>query len=139
MSAAFVVDSSVALAWCFMDEATAETEKLLHRMVGETAAVPSWWFVEIANVLALAEKKKRITPVQVAGFITLVEGFDLEVDDQAAGRALDHLLALCRAHGLTAYDAIYLDLALRQKLPLATLDEPLRKAARAAGVSVLGR
>lgn len=139
MSAAFVVDSSVALAWCFADEATVETQNLLNRMAGETAAVPSWWFVEITNVLALAEKKKRITPVQVAEYITLIEGFDLEVDDQAAGRAFDHLLSLCRAHGLTAYDAIYLDLALRQELPLATLDEPLRKAAKAAGVTILGK
>lgn len=138
MKPAFVVDASVALACCFEDEATPATRYLLDRMCEETAVVPSWWYVEITNVLALAECKHRITPAQTAEFIALIEGFDLDVDDHAPGRAFSGLLPLCRTCHLTSYDAIYLDLAIRRHVPLATLDEPLRKAARKMGVKVLG-
>ncbi|HOB73812.1 MAG TPA: type II toxin-antitoxin system VapC family toxin [Phycisphaerae bacterium] len=137
MSASFVIDASVAMAWCFLEEATPATSELLDRMETETAAVPAWWFLEVTNVLALAERRGRITPAQVAGFIALVEDFGLEVDDQAPARAFTHLLPLCRSHGLTSYDAVYLDLALRRGLPLASLDEELRAAAEACGVKLL--
>jgi predicted nucleic acid-binding protein len=137
VSASFVIDASVAMAWCFLEEATPATSELLDRMETETAAVPAWWFLEVTNVLALAERRGRITPAQVAGFIALVEDFGLEVDDQAPARAFTHLLPLCRSHGLTSYDAVYLDLALRRGLPLASLDEELRAAAEACGVKLL--
>ena len=139
MKPGFVVDCSVALAWCFLDEATPATKKLLDRLGSESAVVPGWWFVELTNVLVVAERKGRIQPDQIAEFIALVESFDLEVDDEAPGRAFGHLLPLCRAHGLTSYDAIYLDLALRRQVPLATLDEHLRKAAKKLGVKLLGQ
>ncbi len=138
MSASFVIDASVAMAWCFLEEATPATSELLDRMEAETAAVPAWWFLEVTNVLALAERKGRITPAQVAGFIALVEDFALEVDDQAPARAFTHVLPLCRSHGLTSYDAAYLDLAMRRGLPLASLDEQLRAAAGACGIKLLG-
>ncbi|MEX0978014.1 MAG: type II toxin-antitoxin system VapC family toxin, partial [Pirellulales bacterium] len=64
---------------------------------------------------------------------------DLEIDREADDRAFEHLLPICRTHHLTSYDAVYLDLALRRQLPLATLDEPLRKAAKKLGVKLLGR
>jgi predicted nucleic acid-binding protein len=134
----FVVDSSVALAWCFQDEATPATRALLQRMGGESALVPAWWFLELTNVLALAERKRRITPAKVAEFIALIGGFDLEIDEEGSRRAFTHLLPLCRAHQLTSYDALYLDLTLRRQIPLATLDEPLRKAAEKLGVKLLG-
>lgn len=139
MNPAFVVDSSVALAWCFEDEATAATRQLLNRMANEAAAVPAWWYIEISNVLALAERKGRITPVKVAEFIALIASLDLEIDVEAPSRAFTHLLPLCRTYHLTSYDAIYLDLAVRRRLPIATLDEPLRKAAKKIGIKVLPR
>ncbi len=139
MKASLVIDSSVAMAWCFQDEATPATMRLLERMEDEAAAVPGWWYLEITNVLALAERKKRITPAQVAEFIVLIESFDLESDDQAPKRAFAHLLPLCRSHRLTSYDAAYLDLALRRRLPLASLDDDLRAAARTLGIRVLGK
>lgn len=71
-------------------------------------------------------------------FIALVDDLDLEVDNEAPARAFDHLLNLSRLHGLTSYDAMYLDLALRRSLPLATLDADLRRAATKAGVRVIG-
>jgi len=139
VKASFVLDSSVAMAWCFRDEATTATSRLLDRMGTEAAAVPAWWFLEITNVLAIAERRERISPAQVAEFIALIETFDLEVDDQAPRRAFTHLLPLCRGLGLSSYDAAYLDLALRRQLPLACLDNDLRGAAAAVGVEVLGR
>jgi len=139
MSPAFVLDCSVAMAWLFKDEATPKTADLLNRLATETALVPAWWFVEITNVLALAERKGRITPAQSGAFIADIGKLDIELDDEAPGRAFTHLLSLCRTHRLTSYDAMYLDLAVRRQLPLATLDDDLRKAARNLGVRLLGR
>ena len=138
MSAAFVVDCSIAMAWLFHDEATPRTADLLNRLSTETALVPAWWFIEITNVLAFAERKGRIRPAQSDAFIADLDKLGIERDDAAPERAFTHLLALCRMHKLTSYDAMYLDLALRRNLPLATLDDDLRKTARKLGVSLLG-
>lgn len=137
MSAAFVVDCSVAMAWLFHDEATAKTAALLKRLATETALVPGWWFVEVTNVLALAERKGRIAPAQSEAFIADLSKLGIERDDEAPDRAFPNLLPLCRTHQLTSYDAIYLDLAVRRNLPLATLDDDLRRAARKLGVRLL--
>jgi predicted nucleic acid-binding protein len=138
MSAAFVVDCSIAMAWLFNDEATPKTAALLNRLATETALVPAWWFIEITNVLAIAERKRRITPIQSEAFIADLGKLDIERDDEAPDRAFTHLLTLCRTHRLTSYDAIYLDLAVRCNLPLATLDEDLRNTAKKLGVRLLG-
>jgi len=138
MSGAFVVDCSIAMAWLFHDEATPKTAPLLSRLANETALVPAWWFIEITNVLAMAERKGRITARQSDAFIADLSKLGIERDNEAPDRAFTHLLALCRTHRLTSYDAIYLDLAIRRSLPLATLDEDLRKAAKKLGVSLLG-
>lgn len=137
MSAAFVVDCSVAMAWLFHDEATAKTAALLKRLATETALVPGWWFVEVTNVLALAERKGRIAPAQSEAFIADLSKLGIERDDEVLDRAFPNLLPLCRTHQLTSYDAIYLDLAVRRNLPLATLDDDLRRAARKLGVRLL--
>jgi len=137
MSAAIVVDCSIAMAWLFHDEATPKTVALLNRLATETALVPAWWFVEITNVLAMAERKGRITPSQSDAFIADLSKLAIERDDEATNRAFTHLLALCRTHRLNSYDAIYLDLAIRRSLPLATLDEDLRKAAKKLGIGLL--
>ena len=138
MSAAFVVDCSIAMAWLFHDEATPRTADLLNRLTKETALVPAWWFIEITNVLAMAERKRRITPAQSDAFIADLDKLGIERDDAPPDRAFTHLLALCRTHKLTSYDAIYLDLAVRRNLPLATLDDDLRKTAKKLGVRLLG-
>ena len=137
-SAAFVVDCSIAMAWLFQDEATPKTTALLNRLATEMAVVPAWWSIEISNVLVMAERKGRITPAQSDAFISDLSKLGIERDHEAPDRAFSHLLALCRAHRLTSYDAIYLDLAIRRSLPLATLDVDLRKAARKSGVGLLG-
>ena len=138
MSPAFVVDCSIAMAWLFNDEATPKTAVLLNRLATQTALVPAWWFIEITNVLAMAERKGRIKPTESDAFIADLSKLGIERDDEAPDRAFTHLLALCRRHRLTSYDAIYLDLAVRRNLPLATLDDALRKAAHKVGVRLLG-
>jgi len=138
MSASLVVDCSIAMAWLFHDEATPKTAALLKRLATETAIVPAWWCIEITNVLAMAERKGRITARQSDAFIADLSKLGIERDNEAPDRAFTHLLALCRTHRLTSYDATYLDLAVRRSLPLATLDDDLRKAAEKLGVALLG-
>jgi predicted nucleic acid-binding protein len=139
MSAALIVDCSLAATWLFQDEATPQTTKLLRRLDSEATLVPALWFLELTNVLALAERHGRVTPAQSAQFILELSKLDIEVDAESPERGFDRLLPLCRTYRLTSCDAVYLELAMRRGLPLATLDEPLRKAAKKAGVKLLGR
>jgi predicted nucleic acid-binding protein len=139
MTPGYVVDASLAMSWCFLDEATAATQKLYDDLSRVLVLVPAWWYHELTNVLYLAEKNGRIRADRVAEFIAFVGSVQIEVDNEAPERAFSHLLPLCRTHQLTSYDAVYLDLAQRRKLPLATLDEPLRKAAKKLGVKLLGK
>jgi predicted nucleic acid-binding protein len=136
---AFIVDCSIAMAWCFSDETTPATAKIQDRLEKEAALVPAHWFLEVTNVLSIAERRKRITPAQSTAFLTFLDTMDIEVDGEASARAFAHLLPLCRSHGLTSYDAAYLELALRRGTPLASLDNELRAGAKALGVELLGR
>lgn len=128
----FVVDASVTMAWCFEDEATPETERLLDRLATDSALVPPIWEYEVANVLLVAERRRRITESTAERFLRLLRQLPIEVDPGLGG--MPHVVALGRLHGLSAYDAAYLLLAEEQGLPLATRDAKLRAAARAAGV-----
>ena len=139
MSAAFVIDCSITMAWCFDDEATPKASKILDRLANEKALVPELWFLEVANVLAMAEKRRRITAAKSDEFVSLLEKLDIEIDQGRPGGAFSTLLPLCRANGLTSYDAVYLDLAVRRSLPLASLDDELRRGAKALGVKLLGK
>ena len=139
MSAAFVLDCSVTMAWCFGDEATAAAFAVLDRLGSETAVVPPHWFLEVANVLTMAEKRKRMTAPATTEFLKLLDALDIEVDDVTADRALPHVLPLCRKYSLTSYNAAYLELAIRRQLPLASLDTELRVGAKQAGIKVLGK
>jgi predicted nucleic acid-binding protein len=138
MTPTFVLDASMALSWCFEEEAGEISKELFDRMERETALIPAWWFLEITNVLAIAQRKGRLDSFQVSSFIETVDLLSLEVDNEAPNRAFKHLLPLCEHHGLSSYDAAYLDLAIRRQLPLATLDAPLAKAARKSGVPIIG-
>ena len=139
MTASFIIDCSITMTWCFRDEATEASSRIQERLASETALVPGHWFLEVANVLAMAEKRRRITSAKSDEFVRLLQLMDFEVNDEGPGRAFEHVLPLCRAQGLTSYDAAYLDVALRHRLPLATLDKDLRAAARKLGIKVLGR
>lgn len=139
MSAAFVLDCSITMAWCFPDEATPQSSKVLDRLENESSLVPPHWFLEVTNVLVMAEKCKRHTAAKSAEFLTRLEALEIEFDDESPRRAFTHLLPLCRSHKLTSYDAAYLELAHRRRLPLAALDHDLRSAARKLGIAVLGK
>jgi predicted nucleic acid-binding protein len=132
----FVVDASVAMAWCFEDESTAFTEALLQRLTTDHAEVASIWPFEVANVLLGAERRGRISQSQAMRFLELLRALPISVDDEGTRRAWSEVLALGRAHHLTAYDAAYLELAARHDLPLASQDEQLLLACRAVGVVV---
>jgi predicted nucleic acid-binding protein len=101
--------------------------------------VPSLWYLEVTNTLVLAERKTCLNAIEVGEFISLIQSFDIEVEIQDTEQVFARLVPLCGSHGLTSYDAVYLDLAIRRQLPLATLDEQLRKAAKKAGVKLLGK
>ena len=134
---AFVLDSSIALCWCFENEVTEATGRLLEQLRAEAAAVPNLWHVEIANVLSLAERRRRITAAETAQFIALLEELEIDVDAETWTRAFTRILELARGERLTAYDAAYLELAMRLGVPLASKDADLCNAAERLGVSVL--
>ena len=137
MTDGFVVDTSVALTWLFGEEATPATWAIHDRLTSEPAIVPGLWHLELTNILSIAERKGRVTAVQVYGFIAGILRLDIETDTEAPGRAFSHVLPLCRAHRLTSYDAVYIELALRRGLPLATLDTAMSTAARELGLTLL--
>ncbi len=134
---AFVVDCSVAVTWCFADEATPASDGLLDRLGEESAAAPAIWPLELGNVLVMAERRGRIDAAQIAEFVALVRDLPVDIDQETPQRALDEVLALARAEKLTTYDASYLELAMRLGVPLATQDKELRQAAENLGTPVL--
>ncbi len=133
----FVLDVSVTMAWCFKDEASPQTWAILERLQDEGAVVPPLWASEAANVLLLAERRKRITAAQVSAFVDQLLRLPIRVAEQTIERTFREICSLGRSARLTAYDAGYLDLAIRRQLPLATTDRALMAAAGQMGVVVL--
>ncbi len=134
----FVVDNSVALAWCFEDEHTAALMDLLDRVAETGAFAPSLWPLEALNGLLMAERRRRVDArrrQRLAGFL---RALPIALDPETADRAWSVTAPLAERYRLSLYDAAYLELAQRRKLPLATLDRDLIKAAKALGTTVLG-
>ncbi len=133
----FVLDASIALSWCFNDEATAHTWKLLARLEDETAFVPSLWPLEIGNILILAERRKRISYAHVVLSLELMSRLPIQIDEETAYRAFHETSQLAHHEALTCYDSSYLELALRLGVPLATKDKALAKVAKKLGINLL--
>lgn len=133
----FVLDCSIAVSWCFEDEASEVCDALLERVRDEGALVPSLWHLELGNVMIQAERRGRITSADVATRLELIGDLPIVTDDETPQRALHEVLALARAENLTTYDAAYLELAIRRGLPLATNDKRLRNAGANTGVQVI--
>ncbi|HLJ96197.1 MAG TPA: type II toxin-antitoxin system VapC family toxin [Gemmataceae bacterium] len=133
-SAVFVLDGSITLAWFFEDEVDAYAESVEDALASAAAVVPALWPLEVANGLLMGERRKRTTEAKVTQFLALVTTLPISIDDETVTRAWQDSLRLARAHHLTVYDAAYLELALRRGLPLASLDDRLKKAAAAVGV-----
>jgi predicted nucleic acid-binding protein len=133
----FVLDNSVAMRWFFGDgkpQELAYAGHVLDAMKDTNAMVPVTWGLEVSNVIARAEAKGLVTEARSEAFLELLQGVDIDVDAATFSHALSDTLQLARRYRLSAYDASYLELALREGLPLATLDEDLQKAAKKAGV-----
>ena len=133
----FVLDASVAVAWCFDDESTPAAWTLLDQLRGAPAYVPALWTLEVGNILLGAEKRRRITQARTTEFLGILGELDIHVDPEEAGRAFRDVLPLARERGLTTYDATYLELAMRLGLPLATKDKALARAAAAIRIKTL--
>ena len=133
----FVLDGSVTLAWFFEDEISAYAEAVENSLEHAKAVVPSLWPLEVANTLIMGERRGRTTEGKAAQFVSLLTELPITVDEQSiTAHAFGPIMALARAHRLSAYDAAYLELALRWELPLATLDKKMQSAAVAAGVKI---
>ncbi len=132
----FVVDASVTLSWCFEDEAAGYADQALEALVDDVAVAAGVWPYEVANGLVAAERRGRIVQAQTTRFLTLLAALPIEVDGPDMGAGWASLIPIARDHGLSAYDAAYLEVAARRGLPIVTLDERLRAAALRAGVAV---
>lgn len=130
----FVLDCSIALAWYFADEKDRYADAVAAALPGTAALVPSLFHLELGNILVVGERRKRSTEAQATAFLARLAGLPIVVDGQTVARAWSDILALARTHRLSAYDAAYLELAVREGIPLATLGGPLEAAAKAIGV-----
>jgi predicted nucleic acid-binding protein len=135
----FVLDTSVALAWFLDHPMDPYAECIRQHLRGEwTAKAPLLWQTEVANILATAERRKILTPDEVAGASAALQQLSpTRLCFDASAPTLDELTRVAREYGLTAYGAVYLLLAIKEALPVATLDKALRAAMGRAGVALL--
>ena len=126
------------MAWCFADETTKYTEYVLNCLTTDWAHVPAIWPLEVANVLLVAERKKRLSETQSIRFIEILQSLPIVVDsEEDESRAFRSIMPLARQFDLSSYDAAYLELAVRKGIPLATLDKGLKNAAKNYGARIL--
>lgn len=133
----FVLDSSVAIAWCIPEENTPELSELFHKAMEQMLIVPSIWPIEMANVLGQAHKVGRISRAGIKAAFLLLAQFNVAIQPSWTIAQAEDAHAAIGQYGLSAYDAGYLLLALELKLPLATLDRKLGAAAQTAGVPLM--
>jgi predicted nucleic acid-binding protein len=135
----FALDASIVLTWCFPDEEAQKAQEISERIAGgDTVIVPAFWRHEILNALLVGERRKRLTPELAQAFIVDLNRLPVDVDDGATQDIVFNTTqVLCRKHRLTAYDAAYLEIAMRSACPLATADDDLKQAAISEGVQVL--
>ena len=133
----FVVDASAALAWFFADERAPETQALLLRLDTDRAVAPAIWPSEMANAFLMAERRKRISAADIAQYLSDLAVLPVRIERALAPDDMAAVIDLARRHTLSTYDASYLDIALRLKLPLATRDAGLAAAAAALGLKKL--
>jgi predicted nucleic acid-binding protein len=133
----FVLDNSVTMRWALKD-GSVDVQKYARSVLllladGASAVVPNIWSLEAANVVAKSEKKKVITEAETKTFFTLLSDLDITVDSLTHQHALHDTLSIAMRFDLSAYDAAYMELALREGIPMATLDDGLRTAFKKAG------
>lgn len=136
---ALVVDASVALSWFLGDEESGEADAALARLEEETAVVPGLWALEVANALVAAERRGRITEAEAGRILSLLDALPIEEDPAPREVTQRTVHGLARSHGLSAYDAAYLELAIRRGAELVTLDSRLGGVAGEVGAGAVGR
>lgn len=129
-NADFVLDCSVTMAWCFEDEVTEYTDNVFDSLMKNKAIVPSLWSLEVANVLLCAQRKKRINKIKILEFKDSLAQLPISIEYTNTHKAMSSIMELAEETNLSIYDATYLELALSNSLPLATLDKDLQKAAK---------
>jgi predicted nucleic acid-binding protein len=133
-----VLDSSMCLAWCFEDERSPKVLGVIDRVIEEGAIVPRLWRYEIGNGLLMAQRRQRLDAARRTDLLATLDAFEIAEDHEPEGDPWQATVRLADLHTLTVYDAAYLELAQRRRLPLATLDAALQRAAATAGVDILG-
>jgi predicted nucleic acid-binding protein len=136
---AFVLDNSVAMRWLLASNKASDqryAELVLKSLVDAEVLVPNLWHLEAANVLLNATNRKEIEISEVERFTAQLENLPITVDTLTANQVFGHTISLARAYRLSSYDAAYLELALREGLPLASLDKDLLKAARRSDIEI---
>lgn len=131
-----VVDASVALAWCFPDEATVYAEAVLVALQGREMIVPAIWPMEVANALLVGKRRGRIRQTDIRRFADLLSDLPVVEDVQRFPEAVERILPIAEKFRISAYDAAYAEVAVRHAAVLATLDEALEKAGRELGVEI---
>ena len=132
-----MLDCSVTAAWLFEDEASPYAEAVLDALAADHEALaPLIWPLEVGNVFLVGERRGRITQAQSTAFWETLKAMPITVDARAPLASSDGIIALGREHGLSAYDAAYLELAVRNSAPIATLDDKLVSAAHASGAGL---
>ena len=134
-----VLDASMTLAWIFEradPQEQALADRMLENMTGQEALVPVLWHTEVANALLVAERRGVVSEAQVIDYLHRLSRLPIVTDDLGVSTRQGFVMALGREHRLSAYDATYLDLALRTGSQLASFDAKLVAAARAAGGAI---
>ena len=132
----FVLDVSVTMAWYFKDEINDYANAVRDSLAHCQAVVPTLWPLEVANTVVMGERRKRSTPAQAGTWLGFLVALPIGVDGETTTRAWSETLGIARTYMLSAYDAAYLELAMRRGQPIATLDDRLKAAALAAGVAL---
>lgn len=135
----FVVDASVIFAWQFPDEESEVVDHIVDMFIDQTAWVPVHWHAEIANGFAIAVRRERLTRDYRRGALMRISDLPIKTDCESAGALWNETQVLCDEFQLSAYDAAYLELARRRRIPLATLDNAMIRAAGALDISLIGK
>lgn len=129
-----VIDCSIVMAWCFSDESSARADDVLLALEKEDAIVPAIWPFEVANVLAVGKKRGRISQSGISKFLNILSALPIIIEEESIPRALRDTISIADKLSLSAYDASYIELAVRTKSSFATSDKKLVAAAKKVGL-----
>jgi len=132
-----VLDASVAIALLIEEDRSEEARAIVRHIIDDCAEVPGLWYFEVGNVLLVAERRRALTAAARRDHLQDLARLPIVIDHEATGHVWGDTMALAERHGLSLYDASYLELSQRRQLPLASFDAALRRAARATNVPLL--